>query len=474
MDILALDATAQLQALEGKRISAFELLEACQGALNSRNVHINAVVAADFERAQARARAIDEHRARGDHLGVLAGLPVTVKDSFDVEGLPASAGMDSLRRRTASDAHAVARVRAQDAVIWGKTNVPARDRDWQTRGGLYGITSNPHDITRTCGGSSGGSAAAVAAGMSAADIGSDAAGGLRLPASFCGVYAHRPTAGLVDSRGHVPPEPGAASERDMLAPGPVARSARDLRLLLSAMSEAPLPARAAPYDLKTLKVGQWLRDPVLLVGGEVAAVVDAFAAALAGQGAQVRPVVCPVEARGLLELQAALLAMAEGQDLAPGAHAREALLRWPAAVGRAFGAGPWSRAAEVLGHTASHLAWLRADEARARLRRAVRGAFETCHVLIAPCAPTPAFAHQPTGEPLRGAGGRAAPRGALAHWSALASVCGLPATVIPAGMTPGGLPVGVQVIGPRGGDSRTLAVAQAIEEQICGFVAPAR
>jgi len=471
-DILALDATGQLQALERKRVSAFELLEASQSALNLRNAPLNAVVAADFERAQERARAIDDHRARGDHLGVLAGLPMTVKDSFDVEGLPAAVGADGQPRRRAADARAVARIRSQDAVIWGKTNVPAADRDWQTSGGLYGTTNNPFDLTRTAGGSSGGSAAAVAAQLSALELGSDACGGLRVPASFCGVFAHRPTEGLVDNRGHVPPSPGATVERDMLAVGPVARSARDLRLLLTAITEASLPAVAPPYDLKTLKVGLWAAEPSFPLDPEVAAVIQALTERLAAQGAEVRPISSPVEPGGLLSLCADLLAMAEAGDAAPGEALDERLLSGPAKVLRGAGLGPWSWAGRVVGHTASHRHWLQADEARARLRNAVRGAFEVCHVIIAPCAPVAAFTHQKPGLALLRSDGRRAPYASLGFWSALASVCGLPATVAPAGHTAGGLPVGIQIIGPRGADSRTLAVAQALEDCVCDIASP--
>ena len=463
-DILALDATAQLQALESRRISAFELLAACQGALNARNVRLNAVVAADFERAQAQARAIDEQRARGSPLGPLAGLPVTVKDSFDVEGLPASAGQAPLRRRQAADAHGVARARKAGAILWGKTNVPAHDGDWQTAGGVYGTTNTPYDVTRTAGGSSGGSAAAVAAGLSALDIGSDSGGGLRVPASFCGVFAHRPTEGLVDSRGHTPPGPAAQSERDMLVPGPVARSARDLRLLLACMSEAPVPAQAAPFDLATLKVGLWLEAPGYGLDPQARRVIEAFADQLSGLGVQVRPISSPLDPGGLQMLFADLLAMAEAPDLTPAAFARARLLRRPAAVLRLAGLGPWSWAGRVLSHTASHRHWLAAHEAQARLRRAIRGTFESCHVVIAPCVGVAAFPHQ-TGRP-------AATVASLGQWSALASVCGLPATMAPAGFTAGGLPVGIQIIGPRGADSRTLAVAQAFDEAICGFTPP--
>ena len=126
------------------------------------NKPVNAVVAVDFERAKERARAIDDQRAKGDHLGPLAGLPMTIKDTFDVEGMPASSGLEVFRRGRRPDAVVVAHARSPGAVIWGKTNTPVMAGDWQTYNGLYGTTNNPWDLERTCGGSSGGAAAALA------------------------------------------------------------------------------------------------------------------------------------------------------------------------------------------------------------------------------------------------------------------------------------------------------------------------
>jgi amidase len=471
-DILSLDATAQLHALETRRVGAFELLEACQAALNSKNPRLNAVVAADFERSQERARAIDDRRAKGETLGVLAGLPLTVKDTFDVDGLPASAGQEGLRNRKASDAHCVALARTQGAVVWGKTNTPALERDWQTAGGVYGTANNPWDVARSPGGSSGGGAAAVASGLTALDIGSDSSGGLRLPAAWCGVYAHRPTPGLVDSRGHVPARPGTFAERELRTPGPMARSARDLRLLLSAITAAPVPAKAPAAELKGMRTALWLRDPVLALDPECRTVIEAFVDQLAAQGAEIHPISAPVDPKTLLDLFSSLLFMAEAEDLDPDDYARELALRPAARLLRAAGAGPFSWPARVAGPTATHRARLVADEARARNRHMARSALHDFHVVIAPCVPVAAIAHQREGRAIRSSDGRRLPYAALAHWSALGSVCGLPSTVVPVGVTLAGLPVGVQIIGPRGGDSRTLAVAQALEETLGGFVPP--
>ena len=208
-DILKLDATGQLNALEMKRISAVELLDASVARHEAVKGLINAVVATDIERARHRAAAIDDARAKGEPLGALAGLPMTIKDTFDVDGMPASSGLDVFRHRTASDATVVARTRAQGAVIWGKTNVPVLAGDFQTYNAIYGTTNNPWNPERTTGGSSGGAAACLATGVTALEIGSDIGGSLRTPANFCGVFSHKPTWGVVPQHGHIPPPPGA-------------------------------------------------------------------------------------------------------------------------------------------------------------------------------------------------------------------------------------------------------------------------
>ncbi|HMO42208.1 MAG TPA: amidase family protein, partial [Phenylobacterium sp.] len=200
--LLALDASGQVSVLASGRVGAVDLLKAVLARHEQTHHALNAVVAADLERALERARAIDDLRARGDSLGPLAGLPMTIKDTLDVSGMPASAGLEVHRRRKADDAAAVALARKAGAVIWGKTNVPVMAGDWQSYNSLYGATNNPWDAERTPGGSSGGAAAVVAAGVSALEIGSDIGGSLRVPAHFCGVFSHKPTWGLVPQRGH--------------------------------------------------------------------------------------------------------------------------------------------------------------------------------------------------------------------------------------------------------------------------------
>jgi amidase len=476
-DLLSLDATAQIAALHGRRVSAVELLEATQRRCETVNGLVNAVVVTDWERARERARAIDDHRAKGDPMGPLAGLPMTIKDTLDVEGMPASAGLDAFRHERRHDAASVALARAAGAVIWGKTNTPVMAADWQTYNGLYGTTNNPWDLDRTPGGSSGGAAAALASNVTALEIGSDIGGSLRVPASFCGVYAHKPTWGIVPQQGHVPPRPGALAERDLNVVGPMARSARDLRLLLSVLEAGPLASRAqAPLDLHGLRIGVWLDEPAFVLDPEVRAVLEAFAEELRVLGAMIIPLPSPVDVRVLLAAYRVLLSGAIAADLPP-AHLRHLRrMRGPARIALALGASAESWAGATLAYTASHSDWLAADETRARLSAQVRRLFGQIDVILAPIAPVAAFPHdhRPFAKrTLRLTDGSKAPYLAMLRWIALATACGLPATAIPVGRTPEGLPVGAQLIGPRGGDSRLLAAAEAIEAQLGGFTAPA-
>jgi amidase len=474
-NILARDATGQRSALETRQISAVELLEASMARNAAVRAKVNAVVATDEARARERAGAVDDLRARGESVGRLAGLPMTVKDTFDVEGMPASSGLEAYRRRMAHDAVAVAHVRRAGAVIWGKTNTPVLAGDWQTYNALYGTTNNPWDLERTTGGSSGGSAAALATGVSALEIGSDIGGSLRVPASFCGVYSHKPTWGIVSQIGHVPPRPDAHAERDLNVVGPMARSARDLRLLLSVLENGPIAAKAPPVDLRGLRVGLWLNEPTFVLDPEVRTVIEAFAADLTGEGAEVAPIPSPVDARTLLASYQVLLGSIIGTDMPPAQLRAMRMMRGPAKAALSMGASRDGWAGLSLAYAATHAEWIEADETRARLGHQLRGVFQRLDVIIAPITPVAAFMHdhRPFQQrSLKGSDGSKVPYMAMLRWIALATACGLPATAIPVGRTPTGLPVGVQIIGPRGADSRTLGVAESIEERLGGFVAP--
>jgi amidase len=468
------DATAHLQALDSKRISAVELLDAAIARYNVINPKINAVVAVDFERARSRAAVIDELRMKGESPGPLAGLPMTIKDCLDVDGMPAACGVAALLKRPGHDAAAVAKARQAGAVIWGKTNVPVMVGDWQSYNDVYGSTNNPWDLSRGPGGSSGGAAAALATGITALEIGSDIGGSLRIPASFCGVCAHKPTHGLVSQRGHVPPPPGTVAEGDLNVVGPMARSVRDLRLLLSVIANGPIGAKAPPADLKGLKIGVWAQEPDYPLDPECAAAIADFAAALADQGAVVQPI-HPTETGPLMAAYMMLILSILGRGQPPKTQRAMRRMRGVVQFMRGLGLRDPAWAAQVMASTATHGEWLGANEARARIGERMKAVFEQVDVIIAPATPLCAFPHDHSPfnkRTLTLSDGTRIPYRSMLNWIALATTCGLPATAIPIGPLANGLPFGVQVIGPRGGDSRTLAVAEAIEQAFGGFTAP--
>jgi amidase len=476
-DILYLDATAMLIALGIRQVSAAELLEAAMAREAASHTALNAVVATSPERALAAARGIDDLRAKGEPVGPLAGLPMTIKDTLDVAGMAASSGLAELRRRKPPDAVVVSHARQAGAVIWGKTNTPVMAADWQSYNKLYGTTNNPWDLTRTPGGSSGGAAAALAAGITPLEIGSDIGGSLRVPAAFCGVYSHKPTWGVVRQHGHVPPSPGSWVERDLNVVGPMARSARDLRLLMSVIASGGMAAKAEPADLKTARIGLWLEEPIFPLDTDIRAVLEGFAGDLAAEGATVTETPSPVDMLGLMHAYQMLLGATLSEDMPDDTLRNMELMRGPAKLAMAAGAAPLSSAAATLAYTARHRDWMAADAVRARLRHEIAATFSKFDVILAPITPVAAFAHDHSAfgrRQLKMSDGKSIAYNNMLNWISLATALGLPATAIPVGQTAAGLPVGAQLIGPAGGDARTLALAQAMEMALGGFQRPPR
>jgi amidase len=243
-------ATDTVAALARREISSRELVESAITRIEAGDGRINAVVVRDFEQARAAAARADEALAAGVRLALL-GLPITVKESIDVAGLPKTWGNPAFRgNRAEADALAVQRLKAAGAVLLGKTNVPFMLGDWQTFNEIYGTTNNPHDTQRAPGGSSGGSAAALAAGFVPLELGSDFFGSLRNPAHCCGVFAHRPTLDVVPMRGGAPPGvPAVPGSGGFAVLGPMARSARDLALALGVLAGPDPLGEGLAYQL---------------------------------------------------------------------------------------------------------------------------------------------------------------------------------------------------------------------------------
>ena len=266
-------ATELAAAVRNKDVSSLELTDMYIDRVERYDEQTNAVVVRDFERGREAARAADEALARGGDAGPLHGVPMTVKEAYNVTGLPTTWGIPELRHNVAAeDADYVRRLKAAGAVIFGKTNVPLNLGDFQSFNEIYGTTNNPWDLTRTPGGSSGGSSAALAAGLTALEAGSDIGGSIRNPAHFCGIYGHKPTWGIVSDEGHA--LPGMVAPTDIAVVGPMARCAEDLALSMDIVAGAgrtdrdgwqlnlPQPARARLSDFRVAVLTNHQRAPV--------------------------------------------------------------------------------------------------------------------------------------------------------------------------------------------------------------------
>lgn len=482
MDDLALRSTAELaEAIRRRRVGSLELLDLYAERIAERNEALNAVVTLDLETARAEARRADEATARGETGGPLHGVPFTVKDSLETAGLRTTCGHPPLAAHVpAEDAIAVARLRLAGAVIFGKTNTPALAADVQTYNPLFGTTRNPWDLARTPGGSSGGAAAALAAGLTGGEVGSDIGGSIRTPASWCGVYGHKPTWGLVPQRGHIPGPPGTLAEADLSVVGPLGRSADDLALGLEVLA-GPAPEAGVAWSLELPeprserlrghRVAAWLDDPVCpvdaAVGGVLAETVEALRKAGVAVDERARP---DVALGDVVDTYMELLIPVVLAGL-PAEQERQ--LAETAAALPPEQAGPLARTVRNLALT--HREWLAADERRARVRATFRAFFRDVDVLLMPVVPVPAIPHDSERPiPLRTitVDGAERPYESLFAWIAPATMAYLPATVAPVGRTPAGLPVGLQIVGPYLEDRTTIHFARELAEIVGGFVPP--
>ena len=444
-DLIAAGAAACAGAVQQGRVTALALCDAAIDRIESTDAQLHAIALRDFDRAREQARAADAARAQGRRLPLL-GVPMTVKESFNVVGLPTSWGLPPFRDfRPARDAVAVQRLKAAGAVILGKSNVAMALGDWQSANPIYGRTVHPLDATRTPGGSSGGGAAALAAGMVALELGSDLFGSLRVPAHFCGVYGHKPTVGILPTRGHDFPgtelEPG---DRPGVV-GPLARNAHDLDLALDVLAGADVPdaigwqLRLPParHDkLRDFRVLVLAEHPAAACGQAMRAAIEALAGRLEGAGARV----------------------ARQSDLLPDLQALST--DYVAFVNTALSVHQPGASTPMNAHD-----WIRLVGRRDALRLQWRTLFTEFDVLLCPPFGCAAFAHLDSDDwearQLQ-IDGQATPFGAQGAWSTMASFAGLPATVAPLARDADGLPLGVQIIGPWLEDRTTIALARLL------------
>ena len=460
-------------------LSSRDLLEIYLDRIQRLNPSLNAVVTTDIEVARRQADAADAAVRDGRRLGSLHGLPMTVKDTLETAGMRTTSGAPELAQHIpARDAEAVARSRRAGAVIFGKTNTATYASDAQTSNPVFGTTNNPWAPERSPGGSSGGAAAAIAAGLSGLELASELSGSARLPAHYCGVYALRPTHGLIPTRGNIPRAPGSLRSNDMVTLAPIARTAQDLELALDALA-GPTDGEAVAWQLRLpppragrlsdYRIGVWLDDPACPVDRQVADVLSGVSDALAAAGArvgEVRPL--DLDAHNRLYSQLLYGAISLG---GPDPVHEQNCSRAADLVADDVSAS----AAMLRGLTQRHRSWLRADEQRARVRAGWAEFFADYDVLLCPVSPVAAIEHDHRPDVMARTvtvNGEQRSYWDQIGWTSLATAGALPAAAAPAGFTSTGLPVGIQIIGPHLQDRTVCDLAERLSRLVGGFRPP--
>lgn len=467
--------------IKRREISSRELLEHFIARVELHDTKINAVVARDYDRARQKAVAADEALARDENLGALHGLPMTIKDAYEVEGIVSTGGAPQWKDHVPTrSATAAERLERAGAIIFGKSNVPFMSGDLQTYNDVYGTTNNPWNLACGPGGSSGGSAASLAAGLTAIEFGSDIGGSIRTPAHLCGVFGHKPTFGIVPKRGHLGPPPGSLREADLSVSGPLARSAEDLETMLRLTAgpdwdkaggwKLDLPP-ARVRDPKNLRVAVWIEDEYCDIDKESAGLLNNAAKALQDAGAHVdykaRPDFTLAE---ITEVYLVLLHSCTGAGFPASLRAKMLEDK------KNLSADDKShRALQLIGATMSYADRMGWEERQLQLCAKWARFFQDYDVVLSPVLMRPAFPHDHNSNwhaRRMDVNGRPREYMDVLIWAGPAVVSYLPASVAPVGVTSEGLPVGVQIIGPSMGDYTTIAVAGMLENILGGFKAP--
>ena len=425
------------RAIAKGETSAVEECAAAVRRIEERDGDINAVVVRDFARACEAAKNADENRGAGE-AGPLDGVPMTVKESHDVAGLPTTWGLESARGFIAErDSVVVQRLKRAGAIIVGKTNVPPMLADWQSDNPVYGQTRNPHDPARVVGGSSGGSAAALAAGMVPLEFGSDIGGSIRIPANYCGVWGLKPSYGIVPLEGHQFPGTDGA-DVPLSVTGPLARSPDDLALAIDLTSDIALP-RARKRSLADCRLLVITDTDLAMVDDAVGAAVEDAASTCASAGATVD------HASDLLPDLAALHAQYLHMLLTV-LSVRDPSSDYP---------------------LPDYRGWCDMLDQQARAQRQYRALFERYDAILCPNAGTTAFPHSPV--PMRDRtlrlNGEDVEFGKQFGWVSIATYPGLPAISMPIAEDKDGLPIGLQIVTGMHQDQSAVALSAMIARE---------
>jgi Asp-tRNA(Asn)/Glu-tRNA(Gln) amidotransferase A subunit family amidase len=461
-ELTFLSAKSMAEEIRAKKISPVELVDAHLAQIKKLDPILNAYVHVDAERACSAALEAERALTKSSELGPLHGVPISIKSSFNVEGLRCEAGTRLRSGFVArEDAVLVRRLKDAGAIILGTTNTPELLMAWETDNLLYGRTNNPWDLERTPGGSSGGEAAAIAAGMSAGGVGSDGGGSIRVPAHFSGICGLKPTPGRIPATGHFPVSAGPFASIGVV--GPMARNVEDLKILFEVMqgpdfgdtNAAPVPLRwSTDEETKKLRIGYFEDDGRTPVTDETRAAVRAAAEALHRAGFQVEPF-RPDGLEEARQLWWKYFVVSGGMLLGPMFKGRESDL---SPILKQF--LDWSTALPV--HTGRTLldAWIRRDAVRARVFEQM----EQYPILLCPVAAIPAFRH---GERSWQIDGKTVEYLDAWSYTEFFNLLGNPAAVVPVGRSAEGLPIGVQIVGRPWEEEQVLTVAGALEKE-CG------
>ncbi|WP_373504592.1 amidase [Aestuariivirga sp.] len=472
-------ATELARLLRIGKVTASALLEECLDQHARHNGVLNAVVVTDIERAKKQAQASDRRLKKGKPIGPFDGVPMTSKESFDWTGTPSTWGDPRFKDNIAStDAVAITRLAEAGAVMYGKTNVPLMLADWQSFNAIYGTTSNPWDVTRAPGGSSGGSAVALATGMSALEIGSDIGASIRNPAHYCGVYGHKPTYGVVPYRGHL--LPGVVQTGDITVAGPLARSARDLAGMMKVLAGADgteargytlsLP-QAKQKSLKDFRVAVMVTDEQSEVDLPVQDLLGKLTTFLGKRVKKLSTTARPeFSSKEAMDVYIALLRSATSR--------RQTDADYAANFAKVAASDPLddSYLTKMLrAYVLPHRDWLRYNERRHQMRLLWDRFFEDWDVMLCPAAASAAFPHDQKGERHERTievNGKCVPTTDQLFWAGYSGAFLLPSTIAPMGLTAQGLPAGVQIITRQYCDYTSIRFAELLEKEYGGFIPP--
>ncbi|MFZ0294504.1 MAG: amidase [Candidatus Sulfotelmatobacter sp.] len=461
-DLIFLSAVSMAEKIRKDEVSPMELIDAHLAQIERLNPKLNAFIQVDSERARQAAQDAEREVKQRGKIGPLHGVPISIKSSISVEGLRWEAGT-RLRAGCLApqDAPLVARLKNAGAIILGVTNAPELLMAWETDNLLYGCTNSPWDLERTPGGSSGGEAAAIAAGMSAGGVGSDGGGSIRVPAHFTGICGLKPTPGRIPATGHFPESAGPFAAIGVV--GPMARTVADLKLLFEVMqgpekgdtNAAPVPIRwASDNEVRKLRIAYFEDDGRTPVTPETRKAIRTAAEALRSTGFHVEHFQ-PEGLEAARQLWWEYFVVAGGMLLRPMFNGRESDL---SPLLEEF--LDWCAGEPV--HTGTSLleAWIERDLLRAQFFAHM----QQFPILLCPAAAIPAFRH---GERSWQVEGKTVHYLDAWSYTEFFNLLGNPAAVVPVGHSLDGLPIGVQIVGRPWEEENVLAVAAALESQ-CG------